>query len=370
MKFVVDDKIPYIKGLLEPFADVKYLPGKSISSSDVKDVDALVVRTRTKCDESLLSGSSVRAVFTATIGFDHIDISYCGANGIHWQSAPGCNSSSVQQYVASVLSALHQDGKINIPKATIAVVGVGNVGTKVADWCEMLGMKVLLVDPLKKVSCPSRYVDLDVALPQADVVTFHTPLTRNGEFPTYHLLDISTVKLLKKGAVVLNTSRGEVCSTEALLWGLESGWISDVVVDVWENEPNINLDLLSKAYIATPHVAGYSYDSKRNGTEMSLKALNDFFALGMTSFVSGVLPEPVNSLVHVDPELCDIDAACQMFLYTYNVREESIFFKSHPESFEQYRGDYPLRREIGAYVLPADCRQICFLTKFGVQCPR
>ncbi|MDO4461134.1 MAG: 4-phosphoerythronate dehydrogenase [Bacteroidia bacterium] len=370
MKFIVDDKIPYIKGVLEPFAEVSYLAGASISSADVHDADALVIRTRTKCNEALLDGSSVKAIFTATIGFDHIDTSYCEERGILWKSAPGCNSSSVQQYIASVLAALHQDKKIDIQNTTIAIVGVGNVGSKVANWCEKLGMNVLLVDPFKKVNAPSNYVDLEVALPQADIVTFHTPLTRAGEYATYHLLDSDTIKLLKRGAIIINTSRGEVCATDALLQGLDSGIISDVVVDVWESEPIVNRDLLDKAYIATPHVAGYSYDSKRNGTEMSVRNLDDFFSLGIKESVSGVLPEPNDALLLISDDMGRIDAACKMFLHTYDVRKESAYFKMHSDEFEHYRGNYPLRREIWAYSIYSDYKFAEYLESFGIRCLR
>lgn len=371
MKVVIDDKIPFIKGLLEPFAQVSYLPGKSISPDTIRDVDALVIRTRTRCNEALLKGSAVKAIFTATIGYDHIDTSYCEANGIHWQSAPGCNSSSVQQYIASVLASLHFDGHIYIPSTTIAVVGVGNVGSRVVDWCRRLGMKVLMVDPIRaRREGTSDFVSLNEALSLADVVTFHTPLNTQGEDSTYHLFNEASLRCLKPGAVLINTSRGEVCDTQSILKGLDSGTISHAVIDVWENEPNVNLELLSRAYIATPHVAGYSYDSKRNGTVMAVRALAEFFRLPLTKFASEDLPLPVSRTVYVNNSCDDVSAACYMFQRTYNVMLDSTFYKSNPSEFEQYRGDYPLRREIGAYELDSACVQVEYLRQFGIQCPK
>lgn len=371
MKFVVDDKIPFVKGVLEPFADVVYLPGKGMSASDVKDADALIVRTRTRCNATLLDGSSVRAIFTATIGYDHIDATYCYDNNIHWQNAPGCNSTSVQQYIASVLASLHLDGKVNISNATIAIVGVGNVGSKVEDWCRKLGMNVLLVDPVRADrESSSDFLSYYDALSQADIVTFHTPLIHDGKYPTFHMFDDSALMVLKHGAVVINASRGEVCDTYTLLKGLNTGAISEVVADVWENEPNVNSELLDRAYLATPHVAGYSYDSKRNGTEMTMRALSKFFSLSLPIYASGKLDLPVDREVVIGADKDPVTAACMMFLQTYDVRGESQRYKADPDIFEKLRGEYPLRREIGAYVLGRGCAHSDFLSQFGIQCPK
>lgn len=371
MKFIVDDKIPFVRGVLEPFAEVQYLPGKGLSASDVRDADALIVRTRTRCNASLLEGSSVRAIFTATIGYDHIDATYCYDNNIHWQNAPGCNSRSVQQYIASVLALLHLDGKINIADSTIAIVGVGNVGSKVEDWCRKLGMNVLLVDPVRADRESSTcFVEYGDALSRADIITFHTPLIHDGKYPTFHMFDDSTLDVLKPGAVVINASRGEVCDTFALLKGLNTGVISEVVADVWENEPNnVNAELMERAYLATPHVAGYSYDSKRNGTEMTMRALSEFFSLPLTCYASGKLEIPKDREFFVGPDVDPVSAACKMFLQTYDVLGESQRYKSDPEIFEKLRGDYPLRREIGAYILGRGCAHSDFLCQFGIQCP-
>lgn len=370
MKIVIDDKIPYVKGLLEPYAEVAYLPGKSIRPDDIRNVDAMVIRTRTRCDESLLKNSSVRAIFTATIGYDHIDVPYCESHGIHWQSAPGCNSSSVQQYVASVLASLHFDGYISIPSATIAVVGVGNVGSKIVDWCRKLGMRVLQVDPLRaEREGGEGFVSLEMALSMADIVSFHTPLTYDGDNKTYHLFNDKVLDSLRPGTILINTSRGEVCDTAAILKGLDTGVLSKVVIDVWENEPMVSADLLKRAYIATPHIAGYSYDSKCNGTKMAIGALSKFFGLPLQNYVSSELPEPINKVLSVDSRFDSVSAACSIFLKTYNVMFDSAYFKANPDTFEQYRGDYPLRREIVAYQLDASCVQFDYLSQFGIQCP-
>ena len=181
MKVVADDKIPFLKGVLEPFADVVYLPGKNISNNDLKNADALLVRTRTKCNEALLKGSTIKFIGTATIGFDHIDSDYCGRHQITWTSAPGCNSSSVQQYIGAALLKLQHDRGYILKDKTIGVVGVGNVGSKVAKLAESLGMKVLLNDPPRAMlEGSSGFVSIDRILKESDIISLHVPLNRTG----------------------------------------------------------------------------------------------------------------------------------------------------------------------------------------------
>ena len=190
MKIVCDNKIPFLRGALEPYAEVVYLPGAETTPEVVKDADAVVTRTRTRCDASLLEGSRVRAIATATIGFDHIDTTWCEAHGIAWSNAPGCNSWSVKQYISSVLAVLAQRHGLKLDTLTLGVVGVGNVGSKVAEVGRAYGMRVLLNDPPRaRAEGPEAFTDLDTLLAESDIVTVHVPLTRGGEDATWHLFD-------------------------------------------------------------------------------------------------------------------------------------------------------------------------------------
>ncbi|MGQ1945689.1 4-phosphoerythronate dehydrogenase [Geofilum sp. OHC36d9] len=346
MKIVADDKILYIKGALEPYADVVYKEGKAITAEDVKDADALLVRTRTKCNGELLSGSSVQMVATATIGTDHLDTTWLEGAGIEWANAPGCNSGSVRQYIASILSHLILDG-VNPANTTLGIVGVGMVGSKVAQLAGALGFKVLLNDPPRaRREGADLFTPLHDLLKQSDIVTFHTPLNMAGPDKSFHLLDSSTVKLLKKGAVVINSSRGEVTQTEALLHGLEQGIISRLVLDVWENEPNINPVLHGRVWFGTPHIAGYSADGKANGSTMAVQAVSRKLNLPTVNWQPSHVPMPDNTTI---PAPNSIDTPLQMvaqaILETYDIADDSERLRRTPDLFEQLRGSYPVRRE-------------------------
>ncbi|MDX1284375.1 MAG: NAD(P)-dependent oxidoreductase, partial [Draconibacterium sp.] len=185
MKIIIDDKIPYIKGAFENLAEVVYLPGKETTPEVVKDADAIITRTRTICNQELLEGSKVKFIATATIGFDHIDTDYCKQAGIEWTNAPGCNAESVNQYIASALFSWSMRKRIDLAGLTIGVVGVGNVGSRVAKTCEILGMKVLLNDPPReRAEGPEQFVSLETIQKEADIITLHVPLNLEGEDAT------------------------------------------------------------------------------------------------------------------------------------------------------------------------------------------
>lgn len=342
MKVVVDDKIPYIKEAIGRIADeVVFLPGKAISAEAIRNADALIVRTRTLCNRELLEGSRVRFIATATIGYDHIDTDYCRQAGIEWTNAPGCNASSVAQYLHSSLLLLQREKGLTLKGATLGIVGVGNVGSKVAEVAEKMGMKVLLNDlPRAAAEGEGGFCSLKTMAEQCDVITFHVPLNKEGIYRTFHLADIAFFRSLQRRPYLINTSRGEVVDTTALLRALEEGWIADAIIDVWENEPDIYRPLLNKVYIATPHIAGYSADGKANATRMSLDALCRHF--GIKACYTIEPPAPTQPLVTGG----DAD---EMFLQIYDPRRDSCLLKKHPEQFEQLRGNYPLRREQIAY---------------------
>lgn len=335
MKVVVDDKIPYIQGQIEQIADqVVYMNGGSITAADVKDADALIIRTRTICNRSLLDGSNVRLVVTATIGYDHIDTDYLYEAGIIWTNCPGCNASSVRQYVHNSLLVLDMLS----PDLTVGVVGVGHVGSLVAADLAAVGMNVLRCDPpLEDNGAEGEFVSLERIAAEADIITFHTPLVRDGAHPTYHLADETFFSSLKKRPLIINSSRGEVVDNDALVRAIDSGLVRDAVVDTWEGEPKINLDLLRRAVIATPHIAGYSADGKANATRMSLKAVCEFF--GKPFSLEVCPPELPENLRPTSTNL--FERALQL----YNPLEDTERLKSSPERFEWLRGNYPLRRE-------------------------
>ena len=336
MKVIVDDKIPYIREALAQVADeVVYLPGASFTREAVADADALIVRTRTSCNRDLLAGSRVKFIATATIGYDHIDTTYCKEAGIQWTNCPGCNAGSVEQYVHSVLLLLKREKGLSLKDATLGIVGVGHVGSRVARMAKELGMRVLLNDPPRADRGEEGFVGLDVLAKECDVLTFHTPLYKEGIYRTYHLVNNELLFSLKRKPYLINSSRGEVVDTASILAALSAGKVKDAIIDTWENEPEINKDLLKAAYLATPHIAGYSADGKANASRMSLEALCKFFHID-ASFE--IVPPALPCMDIPDDE----DEA---FLQRYNPTRDSEWLKNAPEKFEWFRGHYPLRRE-------------------------
>lgn len=342
MKVIIDNKIPFIREAIEKIADsVIYAPGKEFTPQLVRDADALIIRTRTRCDRELLEGSKVRFIATATIGFDHIDTAYCREAGITWTNAPGCNSASVAQYVQSALLLLQQLKGVQLSGQTLGVVGVGNVGSKIVGIGRELGMRVLLNDlPRQDKEGKAGFSSLQTLAAACDILTFHVPLYKEGPYKTFHLADDTFFRTLRRRPVLINTSRGEVVETNALLNALEDGLVSDAIIDVWENEPDINLTLLNKVFLGTPHIAGYSADGKANATRMSLDALCRFFHIDADYRI--VPPQPENPVISTG-------SMAEAYLQMYDPRQDSEALKAHPERFEKLRGDYPLRREKEAY---------------------
>lgn len=369
MKIVVDNKIPFIKGVLEPFAEVVYLPGKETTPEVVKDADALITRTRTACNETLLKGSSVKVIATATIGYDHIDTEWVEANGIWWTNAPGCNSWSVKQYISSVLVRLAERHGLDLEKLTLGVVGVGNVGSKVATVGKALGMKVLLNDPprVRANDYPSipgigkdAFVSLDSIVGQADIVTLHVPLEKEGEDPTWHLFDAARLAAMRPSQILINSSRGPVVDNRALKNCLKAGTLKGAVLDVWEGEPDLDAELVSLLDYSTPHIAGYSADGKANGTMMSVQAVAARFGLPLTDWRPAVIPAPTHGL-HKGPESqcftlntegkTKQQILTEAILYAYDVAVDSDTLRYDLGSFERLRGDYPVRREPKAFTV-------------------
>lgn len=356
MKIIIDDKIPYIKGALEPFVDVIYLSGKKTTPEVVKDADAIITRTRTICNEKLLAGSSVRFIASATIGFDHIDTNYCKKAGIAWTNAPGCNSKSVEQYIASALMVMTDKKGIILSDKTIGIVGVGNVGSKVSRISELFGMKVLLNDPPRaRKEGANGFVELDEILEKSDIITIHVPLIMDGVDKTFHLADDAFFAKAKKNPVFINSCRGEVAVKEALKTAIRSGQVSGAVIDCWENEPDIDTELLSLIDLGTPHIAGYSKDGKAKGTSMSVQAVSKFFGLGIDNWECTDIELPSGStVIEIDGQnKTDQQILSEAILATYDIRDDDQAFRDSVESFEKLRGDYPVRREFPVYEIRA-----------------
>lgn len=337
-KIVIDDKIPYIKETISKLTNrAVYIPGNMIGNDDIRDADALIIRTRTHCDARLLKGSNVKFVATATIGYDHIDTNFMEQAGIKWINCPGCNASSVAQYIDAVLTLIKTEKHIDIQKQTIGIVGCGHVGKKVVEVARRKGMNILICDPPRSDAEGEKgFVSMEQIAKEADIITFHVPLTKEGRYPTYHLANETLFDSLSKRPIIINSSRGAVVDNEALLYAINYNKVKDAVIDTWENEPNINKELLKRVWIGTPHIAGYSADGKTNADNMVISALCEFFSLPKQPAICP--PEIPNA------DLCPKNKD-ERTLFLYNPIPESNKLKLEPEKFEWFRNNYPLRRE-------------------------
>ena len=375
LKIIADDKIPFLRGILEPFAEVRYLPGGKISRADLMDADALLTRTRTRCCAELLEGTAVKFIASATIGFDHIDTGYCEANGIYWTNAPGCNSESVAQYITSLLlNQAHRTGR-SLRGMTLGVIGCGNVGSKVARNARALGMNVLVNDPPRaEKEGQTGFSGLDEIKATADFITFHVPLNPDGEYATYHSADRNFFDTLGKKPFFINSSRGEVCDNQALKQAVTAGRLAGAALDVWENEPGIDTDLLSMLDYATPHIAGYSADGKANGTAMSILSLVKFFGLE-GKFDGSVLQRPplpekpeIDLMPFSDAGESETELLYRAVTASYDIVSDDRRLRGNPAGFEKQRGDYPLRREFDSYHVsaPSGLQDVLRTLRFNV----
>ena len=328
MKIVIDSAIPFIKGVLEPFAEVVYVAGDSFTPQIVADADGMIVRTRTHCNRELLDGSKVEFIATATIGFDHIDMEYCRNHGIKVTTAAGCNARGVLQWVAAVLVALSKRESFVPSERTLGIVGVGNVGKLVKHYAESWGFKVLCCDPPRQEREKLDFLQLEQLLPQVDILTLHTPLDSS----TRGMIDSKMLSMLHNNAVIINASRGEVVCSSALLERNIT-----CALDVWENEPNINTQLLERAFVTTPHIAGYSLQGKANATAMSVGALADHFQLPL----KGWYPSQCSPTI---PMEIDWRELCQTIDNYCNLENESAPLKNGG-NFESLRNSYHYREE-------------------------
>ncbi len=341
MKIVADIDIPFLEGVLEPYGEVVYKTGLEIVREDVMDADVLIVRTRTRCDASLLEGTKVSMIATATIGMDHIDMEYCRNHGIEVANASGCNAGGVMQYVFSALYGVAARKGIKIDGHTIGIVGVGNVGRKIEAMAEYLGFKVLRCDPPRaEKEGEDGFCSLEHLLAESDVVTLHVPLDET----TRGMANADFFTLMKPGAIFINAARGEVVDEKALLDACPK--LGAVVIDTWNNEPDVNEDMIDAADIATPHIAGYSYQGKLNATSMAVKAVARHFGISeLTDFY------PMDALQDHIPLQLDLKGKNQgeitaVFQYNYPIFTDDFRFRMEPHRFEELRSNYKYRKEI------------------------
>ena len=332
-----------MEGRPEKEADVEYLDQEDITPEKVKEADAIVVRTRTLCNQALLDGSKVKLVVTATIGTDHIDLPYCQEKGIIVRNSPGCNAPGVAQYV---WSALLRQG-FTPGRDKLGLIGYGNVGKIVADWAQLLGCEVLVSDPpLAKVAAGNnsawlpvndgkgniREASLEEILTECDAITLHTPLTHNGEYPTYHLIGEKELNLMKPGAIIVNAARGPVVDSKALKKALKENKVR-AIIDTWEDEPDIDSELMELTLYSTPHIAGYSRQGKERATRMAIEALNEHLGLKIdTSGLTGAYRSPGR----LDKET---------IIASYDPANDTQDLRANPSSFEELRHNYNYREE-------------------------
>jgi len=353
MKIVADEHIPFVREAFGSLGEVVLAEGRKLTRETVRDADALLVRSVTKVNADLLKDSKVRFVGTATIGTEHVDLPYLVEHGIGFAAAPGSNATSVAEYVTAALLVLARRGKYKLQGKSIGIVGVGNVGSRVAKKAEALGMKVFLNDPpLARQTGDPKYLPIEKIM-KCDIVTIHVPLTMEPPDATYHMVNEEFVASMKRGSVLINTCRGKVAEGRALKRALDGDQLSEVVLDVWESEPNPDPSLIERSAIATPHVAGYGYDGKVRGAEMIYQALCAFFGIRPAWNAAEAMPAPPYPVLELKAGRQGEDVIREAVLTVYDIEADDARMRkivNLPEDergkyFDYLRKTYPVRRE-------------------------
>jgi erythronate-4-phosphate dehydrogenase len=355
MLIVADAKNALVNTAFHGLGEVRTLPTREITRAALRDADVVIVRSETRINADLLEGTGVRFAATATIGTDHVDLEYLRRRGIGFANAPGSNANSVAEYLVGALLVLMRDGKCSLPGSSIGIIGVGAVGSRVERMARALGMDVLLNDPpLARRTGDAKYLPLQELL-HADILSLHVPLTTGGEDPTYHLFDSGLIEGMKEGAMLINTSRGAVVETGALKSALRRGGLAGAVLDVWEDEPHIDSDLLALSTIGTPHIAGYSLDGKVNAARAIFQAVAAHFGLSASwALDEETLPGLERPLIRVadgaeegSPVLLQVVRKC------YDIEADdaglrrmlALAGEERPDHFRALRSGYAVRRE-------------------------
>lgn len=341
MKIVADKHIPFLEGVFEPYAEVVYIDGRSITHDDIVDADAMIIRTRTRCNAELLDDTRVRIIATATIGTDHIDLPYCSERGIEVHNAEGCNAGGVMQYVFSALYGVAARKSIRLDGMNFGIIGVGNVGRKVEEMASYLGFNVLRCDPPRaSVEGEEGFCSLEYLLANSQIVTLHVPLDDS----TRKMADENFFLQMQPGTIFINAARGEIMDEAALKEAYPK--LGAAIIDTWNNEPDVDEDMIELVDVATPHIAGYSYQGKQNGTAMSVRAVARHFGIcELYDFY------PENDIPDHEPVLLDLHDKKQgevaaVFQYNYPIFTDDFRFRMEPHNFEKMRSHYEYRREI------------------------
>ncbi|MBS5839290.1 MULTISPECIES: 4-phosphoerythronate dehydrogenase PdxB [Pseudomonas] len=354
MLIVADENIPLIEEFFASFGEIRRLPGRQITRADVHDADVLLVRSVTRVDRELLEGSAVKFVGTCTIGTDHLALDDFEHAGIQWASAPGCNARGVVDYVLGSLLTLADIEGADLAQRTYGVIGAGEVGGRLVRVLRDLGWKVQVCDPLRQATEGGDYVSLEQIIEQCDVISLHTPLSKSGDFATWHLMDEARLNRLKPGTWLINASRGPVVDNAALRNVLNARDDLQAVLDVWEGEPQVDVELADLCVLATPHIAGYSLDGKQRGTAQIYQALCAF--LGQTPQVqlADLLPAPWLAKVELSANSDQAWALAMVCRGVYDPRRDDADFRrtltgpvdQQKQAFDALRKHYPVRREI------------------------
>lgn len=354
MLIVADENIPLLDAFFEGFGEIRRYPGRAIDAACVKDADLLLVRSVTRVDQQLLEGSRVRFVGTCTIGTDHLDLDYFAQAGIHWSSAPGCNARGVVDYVLGSLLTLAELEGVELSKRVYGVVGAGEVGGRLVRVLRGLGWKVLVCDPVRQAREGGDFVSLDTILAECDTISLHTPLQRGGEHPTWHLLGAPQLSRLRTGAWLVNAARGPVVDNNALRELLLRRDDVHAVLDVWEEEPQVNLALADLCTLATPHIAGYSLDGKQRGTAQIYQAFCRWQGLAEQVQLADLLPPPALARLDLAASAEPAWALTTLCRAVYDPRRDDADFRrslsddaaQQRAAFDLLRKHYPVRREI------------------------
>lgn len=340
MKIVIDKSIPFTEGVFEPYAEVLYRDGPLISHEDIRDADALIIRTRTQCDAQLLDDTNIKIIATATSGTENIDVDYCSSHGIHFQNAAGCNAGGVANYVFSAIFGMAARKSIPLSGLSLGIIGLGNVGERVESMGRALGFKIIRNDPRKaEIEWYTQFSTLDDLLAEADIVTLHVPLTESNR----GMANAEFFAKMKPGAFFVNTSQGDLVVEEDLIEAIPR--LGPVAIDAWSHEPNVNTMLMNLVDIATPHIAGYSLQGKQIGSAMAVRAVARFLNISeLYEFF------PQSEIMEYQAVMLDIRNKSQgqiasILQYNYPIFTDDFMFRMNPTKFEELRTNYRYRRE-------------------------